>query len=170
MVRRFAAATRRNHGLEHGTVTLLLADRGPARIIARAGHDGFYIWGALPTDVLETTARRALRRMRDGEAMLAVSPLCGTNIATAGVLAGAGALLAAGRSRAADRIPAAITAAMLGVVASQPVGRWLQRYVTTSPDMAGMEITGVRAMGERLHKVETRWVPRAARKLVAVNG
>lgn len=167
MLERAIGAVRRNHALEHATVTLILSQLGPTRIVARANRDGFYIWGRIATDDLESAVREALRRLKSGEAHLAVTPLCGTNIAVGGLLAGGGALLAGGR-RPADRVPAALTAAMLGIIASQPVGRWVQEKITTSADLDGMEFVGVRRMGERFHKVETKWVPREVREFAGV--
>jgi hypothetical protein len=48
---------------------------------------------------------------------------------------------------------------MLAVLAAQPVGRIVQRYLTTSPDLADTEIVGIKSGGRggaRFHKVLTR--------------
>ena len=45
MVRRWLDAVRRNHALEHATVAVLLARRGPMRLAGRASGDGFFILG-----------------------------------------------------------------------------------------------------------------------------
>jgi hypothetical protein len=157
MLKRLMDATRRNHALEHGTVTLLLARTGPnLRLVGRATGDGFYIYGRVPTDLLGECATDALARFKRGEGGLAVTPLCGTNIAVAGVLAGLLSVLAMGRERDFIRLPTVFSAAMLGVVASQPAGRWVQEYVTTRPDLDSVEIVGVRrGLGGLLHKVVT---------------
>jgi hypothetical protein len=157
MLKRLIEATRRNHALEHGTVTLLLARTGPnLRLVGRATGDGFYIYGRVPTDLLGECASEALARFKQGEGHLAVTPLCGTNIAVAGVLAGLLAVAAMGGKRDAARLPNVFSAAMLGVVVSQPAGRWVQQYVTTRPDLDEVEIVGVRrGLGGRLHKVVT---------------
>ena len=157
MLRRLMDATRRNHALEHGTVTLLLARTGPnLRLVGRATGDGFYIYGRVPTDALGECASDALARFKRGEGTLAVTPLCGTNIAVAGVLAGLLSVLAMGRERDLVRLPTVFSAAMLGVVASQPAGRWVQEAVTTRPDLDAVEIVGVRrGLGGWLHKVVT---------------
>jgi hypothetical protein len=68
--------------------------------------------------------------------VLAVSPLCGTNLAVAGVLAGLASTVSAGNRSRWERLPGVLLASMLAVLAAQPVGRWLQKYVTTSPDLA----------------------------------
>lgn len=168
-VKELVRATRRNHALEHGTVTLLLA-RGDARtrLVGRAVYDGFYIYGRVPTDLLAGCAADALRRFHQGERGLAVSPLCGTNIAVAGVLAGGFAAAVVSRARSLDALPNAFSAAMVGVVLSQPAGRWVQERLTTAPDLDGLRIVGVRrGVGGWVHKVETAPVMAAVRRGVA---
>lgn len=150
-------AMRRNHALEHGTVSILLAKLGPdIRLVGRAVNDGFYIYGKIPTAAIEASAHEALLRLKGGEAGLAVTPLCGTNIAVAGVLTGIASVASMGPKRRFDRWPNIFTAAMLGVVAAQPVGQLVQKYLTTSPDLQSTEILGVHMTGRGLvHKVRT---------------
>src|SRR5207247_8658926 len=96
MLKRVINAVRRNHALEHATISILLNRHGPMRLVGRAVPDGFYIYGDIPTDRLRELADEALTRLQRGEADLAVSPLCGTTIAVAGVLARLGSYLAVG--------------------------------------------------------------------------
>jgi hypothetical protein len=136
----------------------MLGRLGHMRVIGRATADGFYIYGNVPTDRLREFAEEALGRLQRGEANLAVSPLCGTNLVVAGVLAGAGSYLAAdsGRSRMGG-LAGAITLATIGVLAAQPLGRLVQKHYTTSPDLEGVEIVSVERMrGSTVwHKVRT---------------
>lgn len=164
MLKRIIDATRRNHALEHGTVSIMLGRTGPnLRLVGRAVSDGFYIYGRVPTDLLAECADEALTRFHRGEGSLAVTPLCGTNIAVAGVLSGTLATLVMGGQRRLDRLPNVFSAAMLGVVISQPAGRWVQRYLTTRPDLADVRIVGIRrGLGGRVHKVQTTTVPQIA--------
>jgi hypothetical protein len=156
MLQQLAEAVRRNHALEHGTVSIMLARLGPVRLVGRAVTDGFYIYGRVPTETLDSCAHEALSRLKQGEATLAVTPLCGTNIAVAGILAGLGSALAMGRKPRFERLPNVCTAAMFGVLAAQPLGRLVQQHITTSPNVQSVAITGVRPMaGGRVHKVET---------------
>lgn len=159
MLEYLTGAIRRNHALEHATVTLLLAGIRPTRMAARAWRDGFYLWGKVTPEALEVSVREALARLKNGEASLAVTPLCGTNIAVGGLLVGAAAMVAGGRRRAIDRFPSMATAAMLAIIAAPPIGQLVQKYVTTCPDLKHMEIVGVRSFGGNLYKVETRWSP-----------
>jgi hypothetical protein len=157
MLKGIIDATRRNHALEHGTVSILIGTVGPnVRLVGRAVSDGFYIYGRVPTDLLARCADQALARFKRDEGSLAITPLCGTNIAVAGVLAGVLATLAMGGERRWDRLPNVFSAAMLGVVLSQPTGRWVQRHLTTRPDLYDVQIVGIRrGLGGRVHKVET---------------
>jgi hypothetical protein len=161
MIAEFIASVRRNHALEHATVSVLLSRLGPSfRLLGRASHDGFYLIADLPTDLITEASNEALHRLRQGESHLAVSPLCGTNIAVGGILAGISSVLALGspsRSRL-DRMPNVCAAAAVGIIAAQPVGRWVQQYLTTDPDMGDLVITGVTVHGQgiaRYHKVHT---------------
>jgi hypothetical protein len=151
---------RRNHGLEHATVAVMIARHGPRRLAGRASGDGFFILGGVDEAELRSCADEALMRMQHGEPELAVSPLCGTNIAVTGLITAAATVAAmslgdpSGPSR--NRFPNAVVAAMFAVVASQPAGRLLQRHLTTRGDVENLEITDVRTFGGGLKKVYTR--------------
>lgn len=157
MLRRFIENVRRNHALEHATVSLLLGRLGPQlRLVGRASSDGFFIYGDVPTETLAECARDGLARLKRGESFWAVTPLCGTNLATAGVLAGLSTMAVLANSHK-DRVGNAITAGVLAVVAAQPLGRLIQRHITTSPDLADTEIVSVESRaGGRYHRVRTR--------------
>jgi hypothetical protein len=153
------AAVRRNHALEHATVSILLGRLGQdTRLVGRATWDGFYIYGNVPADKISECAAEGLARLKQGESQLAVSPLCGTNLAVAGILAGLASVVAVGKGRRFERLPNVLTAATLAVVGAQPLGRLIQRHVTTSADLDGLEIVGVSSVGTGLiplHKVKT---------------
>lgn len=129
------------------------------RVIGRAASDGFYIYGNIPTERLRELAHEALARLQKGESHLAVSPLCGTNIAVAGVLAGVASYLALNTRRGqVEGLSGAVMGALLAVVASQPLGRLIQKHYTTRPDLDGIHIVSVEPLGARLsnvHKVRT---------------
>ena len=157
MLQKLVNTIRRNHALEHATVSIMINRLGPTlRLVGRASPNGFYIYGNVPTDVLERSAAEGLARLQQGEAGLAVTPLCGTNIAVAGILAGGLSVASMGRDRRLNRLPNVFAAAMLGVVAAQPLGRLVQKYITTRPDLGETRILGVkRTLGGRVHKVLT---------------
>lgn len=153
------AAVRRNHALEHATVSILLGRVGQhTRLVGRASLDGFYIYGNVPADKISECAAEGLARLKRGESHLAVSPLCGTNLAVAGILAGLASLLAVGNRRRFERLPNVLAAAVLAVVGAQPLGRLVQKHVTTSTNLERLEIVGVTSVGRGLiplHKVKT---------------
>ena len=159
MRNRLVGSVRRNHALEHATISILMGRLGAdTRLIGRATSSGFYIYGNVPTKDVEESAEQGLSRLQAGESVLAVSPLCGTNLAVAGVLAGLASTVSAGNRSRWERLPAVLLASMLAVLAAQPLGRWLQKYVTTSPDLRDVEIVAVRGSGHprrSYYKVET---------------
>jgi len=162
MLKRIINAVRRNHALEHATISVLLSRHDPhTRILGRAGPDGFYIYGNVPTERLREFAQEGLARLQRGESHLAVSPLCGTNLAVAGILAGLASYLAiASRNNRLDSLPGALLASMLAVLAAQPLGRLVQKRFTTSAELDGVRIVSVEPVGKRLssvHKVRTEF-------------
>jgi hypothetical protein len=156
MLARFAEALRRNHALEHATVAVLLAKHGPMRVAGRASLNGFLLYADIDTEEITVCAREALRRLHAGEASLAVSPHCGTNIAVAGALAAAAATATVALGRPQGRLANAFMAAMLGVVAAQPLGHMVQAHVTTSPRLGPVEVVETRVIAGNLRKVRTR--------------
>lgn len=136
---------RANHSLEHATVAILLSKLGPQlRVIGRATNNGFYFYGNLPLEEVHAAAEEALQRLQAGESELAVSPFCGTNYATAGLLSGLGAVLAsAGRGSVFLRLPNALFASLVGVMVGFALGRLVQKYLTTSPDLSGLRIVRI---------------------------
>lgn len=160
MFGRFIAAVQRNHALEHATVSLLLRRLAPnTRMVGRATHEGFYIYADIPTEHVEACVAEGLERLQHGERELAVSPLCGTNFAVAGILAGLMSLAAMGERPRPGRVPNVLLASLLAVLAAQPLGRLVQRHVTTSPDLSEVEVVGVTSGGSgglaRYHHVRT---------------
>lgn len=155
--------TRRNHALEHATVQLLIAKLGPnLRLVGRASQNGFFIYGDLPAEQVKDCAHEALARLKAGEGHWAVTSLCGTNIATAGILAGlaSAATLGSGKNR---NLQGAMLAGMVAVTVAQPLGRLIQRHITTSPDLANTEIVSIETRPDGcMHRVTTRQTTTAA--------
>ncbi len=150
-------AVRRNHALEHATVAVLLSQMGPSpRLVGRAVQDGFYIYGRIPTDLIQRSAHEGLARLQRGESQLAVTPHCGTNLAVAGVMSGTLAVLAMGKSPRLDRLPNVFLSATAGILLAQPAGRLLQQYISTRPDLGRTSVMRVeRSFGGLVHKVVT---------------
>ncbi len=152
-------ATRQNHALEHATIALLLQRLGiNTRIAGRATAGCFYVYGNLPTEMVEEAAHEALARMKNGERDLAVSPFCGTNIAVAGTLAGLVSMIALGNRNRMLGLPRVLVAAIGAVLAAQPLGRLVQKHLTTTPDLTNLHIAKVTKAGwgpAVSHKIKT---------------
>ena len=139
--------TRRNHGLEHATITLLSQKVRGVSMVGRSTPSGFYLHGNVSTDAVTEAVYEALRRMKAGEAHLAVHPNCGTNFVTAGVAAGAAAFLGfLGANNARDRLgrlPMVAVLCTLALIFAQPLGLVIQRDLTTSGDMRDLQIVSI---------------------------
>ena len=141
-------ATRQNHALEHATIAILLRRSNiHTRIAGRASPGGFHVYGNLPTPLVEEAAHEALRRLKNGERELALSPFCGTNIAVAGILAGLASILVMGSGNRFLNLPRVILSTIIAVLAAQPIGKIVQRRLTTYADLGEMVITGVSRSG-----------------------
>jgi hypothetical protein len=156
MLPRVIEDIRRNHALEHATVSLLLNRVGPdLRVAGRASGDGFFLYADLPQALLTECVNEALTRLQRGEAFWAVTPHCGTNIATTGVLATLASSAVMGNKRS-DRMGLGIIAAMAAVIAAQPIGRLIQKHLTTDPDLSRTEVVSIETKNGRFYKVRTR--------------
>jgi len=137
---------RQNHALEHATIHLLTRSDPTLRLVGRSTSRGFYIYGPVDTRALADATSEGLARLQAGERDLAIHPRCGTGIATAGVLAGLAAfvVLRTRRKPGLSDLPAVMTATTLAVMVSQPLGLKVQQQITTTPDLQGVQISGVR--------------------------
>ncbi len=140
---------RRNHGLEHATVHVLNQRLGRLSLVGHSDWNGFTLYGPVDTLEVKLAAHEALRRLRQGEADLAVHPRCGTVIATTGILTALAAFLAIGldsgprqRFRWAS-IPGAMLAATAAAILAQPIGMAIQERYTTDPNPGNLEIRNI---------------------------
>ena len=154
---------RRNHGLEHATLSLL-SQRFPYRRLAGYSFPGgFFLLGDVPTAEVREVVAQALSRMNNGERHLAVHPNCGTNYAVSGLVAGTLAWLGMAGAKSKrdqlERLPLVVTLATLGFILSAPLGPKVQEYVTTSGDPQGLSIVDIFPVrfGElSLHRIITQ--------------
>jgi hypothetical protein len=155
---------RRNHGLEHATLHVLGKYLPQAMLAGHSDAGGFYIIGDVPSDTMHEAVQEAVSRLRAGEAKLAIHPNCGTNFATAGVLAGlagAAAMLGSGRHvrDKLNRLPLAASLATIALIMAQPLGLKIQERITTSGDPGMLEIGSIthRKQGRvTVNRVQTR--------------
>nr|WP_290668519.1 DUF6391 domain-containing protein [Ardenticatena sp.] len=152
---------RRVHALEHATITLLSMRIPNLRMVGRSTAHGFWLYGNVETEAVRRAAEDALARLQRGEAELAIHPNCGTNIAVTGVLAGLSSFAASApwheKERITDRVPRAIMAALAALFLARPVGFWVQRNITTSPDARALQLGEIKRYekgGVVIHFVE----------------
>jgi hypothetical protein len=140
------ARVRRNHALEHATIHVLTEKHRPLKVVGRSTFSGYYLYGNLATGTVTEAAHEALARLRAGEHHLAVHPNCGTNIVTAGSLAGLAtfAVLSNSKKRRIESLPSALLAATTALLLAQPLGAKLQANVTTMADPGDLKITEIR--------------------------
>ena len=152
-------ALRRNHAVEHATAKMLMAKmKERPRLIGRATTDGFYIYGDVSAETVSQAAEEGLSRLKHGENDLAISPLCGTNLSVAVLLAGLASMLTFRGKRGNNRLSYSIMASLAAIALSQPLGKFAQRYLTTSSDVANVSISEITSKGEgnrTRHKIKT---------------
>ncbi len=153
----------RNHGLEHATIHILNRRNGPLSLVGHSDWNGFTLYGPVDTAEVNYASHEALRRLRQGEAELAVHPRCGTVLVTTGLLTGLAAFIAMGLDGSRGRfrwaaLPAAILGATLAAIVAQPLGLRLQERFTVSGRPGNLEIKNVSVnAGSSLtvHRIET---------------
>ena len=117
---------------------------------------GFFIFGSLATDDVESATDESIQRLKAGQSEMAISPYCGTNLVV-GAFAGA-ALAVAILSRSKNKLkslPAVANAILITSILRTPVGNALQRRLTTLADVADMEIIAVRRLWSGGHWIST---------------
>ena len=133
----YLSRLRRNHGLEHATLTVLSRSYPGIRLTGHSDTAGFWLIGNVPSGAVQSAVQEALERLKAGERNLALHPNCGTNFVTSGTLAALAAFIAffgAGRRfrDRLERLPLAAALSVLALILANPVGMTLQREVTTS--------------------------------------
>ena len=120
--------------------------------------------GDVSTEDLRNAVQEAMQRLKSGEYHLAVHPNCGTNIATAGILAALAGFLAMFRTGRRwrdklERLPLAASLATLAMLVARPLGYLLQRHITTSADLNNLEVVNIESRKRgwmRAHHIITR--------------
>ncbi len=142
-----ADSVRRNHAIEHATVTLML-ERGMR--VPMGGYSispGFIIWSRASPEDVALAARDALDLLKAGNSELAISPYCGTNIVSFVVVGALAAKIFAGSNKGVWSILRGAAAALLAaVLLGRPLGRLIQRHFTTLPDVEGVELVEIREL------------------------
>ena len=155
----FITAVRQNHALEHATIAVLLGKvNAGTRLLGRATSDGFYICGDTSTETVSQAAEEGLARLKQGEHTLAVSPLCGTNLVVTALLTGLASMAVMRDRKKTVPLSKVFLATLTAVVLAQPLGRLAQKHLTTSTDVADINIAEVSSKGKgtrTCHKIRT---------------
>jgi len=152
---------RQNHALEHATMHVLERSNPWLRLVGHSDWSGFVLYGKVDTQMLRRAVEEALDRLKAREDDLAVHPHCGTNLVAAALLA-CGAAYIVGRNSKSPlrRLASVVGAATTALVISRPLGLVLQRHVTTTSDLRGVWIEGVRHQADGplvVHRVSVRY-------------
>ena len=133
---------RRNHALEHATIVVMM-ERTPARKLNGFSTDeGFFVQGVRSTQEVDSAAREALQRLRNGEKRLAVHRSCGTTIVAANLLAAVFFLSALGIGLYLNwpLYLLILGSIILAFALRVPLSLLLQRFVTTDADLTNAEV------------------------------
>jgi Domain of unknown function (DUF6391) len=139
----FGRRIRQNHALEHATITILSGMVPNLSISARSSSHGFTIFGDVDLGLLRQAVNEALRRLQAGEAELAIHPNCGTNVVIGVSLMALGTMLGMASSKTRTRIASTAASSLAGLMAARPVGEFVQKHVTTLPDLEGVHVTDI---------------------------
>ena len=155
----FLRKIRRNHALEHATITIAHSKLSERVVLGgNSTQWGFFVYGNVPTEVLSRAASEALDRLQAGEKELAISPFCGTNLVVAATLTGLACAWALGSERRWSKLPGVINAALVALVIARPLGSQVQKHVTTSGAVGRLHIRDVSHIGAgglTVHRVRT---------------
>ena len=153
-------SVRRNHAIEHATVTLMLERGVPAPMGGYSIGPGFVIWSRGSVDDVALAAGDALDLLKAGNSELAISPYCGTNIVTFAVVGALAARIFSGRKRTFwSTVRGSVAAVIAAMLLGRPLGRLLQRYCTTLPHVEGVELVEIRELFKK--SVSVVWIKTA---------
>jgi len=134
---------RRNHALEHATIVVMMEREPGRKLNGFSTDDGFFVQGVRSIAEVESAAREALRRLRNGEKGLAVHRNCGTTIVAANLLAAVFFLgaLGLGFVLGGQWLYLLIVGGLVLAFALRvPLSLLLQRFVTTDADLTNAEV------------------------------
>ena len=140
---------RRNHALEHATITVLREKGIRSAIGGISGPNGFWLTGKVDPTLLQEASEEALQRLRGGERHLAIQKQCGTNYVVPGVLAGIAAwivMVFPGKGDwkdKFDRLPLVMAVVTAVTVFAKPLGPIVQEKIVTDADIKDAKITGI---------------------------
>lgn len=148
--------TRQHHAIEHATIHLLNERYANRRYSGLSDVMGFTIMGPVYEEELRQAVGNAMLRLQAGEAHLAIHPNCGTNLATAGVLATLiGMFFGSLRGSFMNRFGMALMLVLIALIQSRPLGYHLQKYTTLAhvADRWVVDVQPMTIFGQSAHRV-----------------
>ncbi len=133
---------RRNHALEHATIVVMMEREPGRRLSGFSTEDGFFVQGVRSVEEVESAAREALGRLRDGEKRLAIHRNCGTTIVSVNLLTAVFFLASLGLGLYLGwPVYLLILGSLLLAFALRiPLSLFLQRFVTTDSDLTNADV------------------------------
>ena len=155
----FLDKTKRNHGLEHAAISLLMPSMTSNKLIAGYSvPQGFLILGQVETESVQDAVEEALVRVKSGEASLTISEYCGTNILVSALLTTLAIMTTLRKKKNRSSIFKAISFSSIALVLSVPIGKIVQKKYTTSADFDLLKVCKISKfsfLGFTLHWIET---------------
>ncbi len=156
-------STRKNHALEHATMTILTERYKGVRMLGHSSPAGFFLVADLPTEIVTDAVLEAKRRLENGEPNLAVHPNCGTNMAVSSLVGSAAAfsvlgLLSKKGQNAWWHYLVASAFAVPAFLLAKPLGPKLQKSLTTDSamqDIAVQLVTSQKTANSMIHFIRT---------------
>jgi hypothetical protein len=142
----FLSRVRRHHAVEHATIRILNRRLPTVQLAGLSAPRAFYVYGDVPTDQVRSAVAEALARLSRGERHLALHPHCGTNLVTAGTLAGLFAFLSmlpGDQHARRTRLPLVLLLSTLAMLLAQPLGLMVQQHVTTQANLGRISVVRV---------------------------
>ena len=135
---------RRNHAIEHATVSILTEQKIKSAVIGFAIPSGFIIYSKSNKDEILSAANHGLKLMKSGISEISISQFCGTNLVVAALLTGVSTLLL-GKilGKKSKNILNITNGFLLSALLSKPIGRIVQKYVTTDSNVKNIQIKNI---------------------------
>jgi len=133
---------RRNHALEHATIVVMMEREPGRRLSGFSTEDGFFVQGVRSIEEVESAAKEALGRLRDGEKRLAIHRNCGTTVVSVNLLTAVFFLasLGLGLYLGWPVYMLILGSLLLAFALRVPLSLFLQRFVTTDSDLTNAEV------------------------------
>jgi len=139
---------RKNHAIEHATVSVLLAEgKKKSAVLGFAIPTGFIISSKSNKNEILSAARSGLKLIQSGDEEVSISQFCGTNIVVAAFISGVSTLLISRiLGKKSKNILNMANGFILSSLFSKPIGRLVQKYVTTNSNVKNIKISKGRSI------------------------